>query len=281
MVFVDAIVDAAIDCAKLVPFLFITILVMEWVEHSAGDRFAVAIEKAGRFGPVAGAALGIVPQCGFSAACAHLFNGGLVSAGTLAAVFLSTSDEALPILLANPAGFSAVWKLVLVKLIVAVPGGLLLDAIWPIGRQRAAYESHEHPHVCSADEQPTHIFVAALKRTGSILLFLFLVTLTLNIVIKFIGYDRLAAGLLPGFFQPFLAALIGMIPNCAASVLLTQLYLDGMLTFGSAVAGLCTAAGVGLLVLLKGDRGALTYLKVLGFVAAVAVLAGTVLQLLA
>ncbi len=282
MEILDCLLDALLDCAKLAPFLLITIFVMEFVEHRAADKFALALQRAGRFGAPLGAALGLVPQCGFSAACAHLFNGGFVTAGTVAAVFLSTSDEALPILLSNPAGFSAVWRLIAVKLVVAVAAGVALDLLWPVGKQRNNFMKTEPPHVCECDSHSRFVDIlwAAVRRTLSILLFLFIVTLALNVLIAVIGETRLAALLLPGPFQPLLAAVVGLIPNCAASVMLTQLYLDGMITFGSAVAGLCSASGIGLLVLLRGKRSKLSYLAVLGTVFFAAVLTGTILQLI-
>lgn len=276
----DLLLDAVIDCVKLIPFLLATVFLMEYIEHRAADRFVSAMRKAGRFGPLVGAGLGIVPQCGFSAAVAHLFNGGLVSAGTLAAVFLSTSDEAIPILIATPSGLPAVWKLIAAKLTVAVVFGFLVDLIWPVARQQAEYTETEEEHVCQSDHKLIHILFAALKRTGAILFFLFVITLALNIVIAAIGEAKLASFLLPGIFQPFLAGLIGLIPNCAASVLLTQLYLDGMIPFGSAIAGLLTASGIGLLVLLKGKRRLKTYLAIIACVYASAVLVGTLLLLI-
>ena len=279
---VELLLDALLDTLKLAPFLLLTILLMEWLEHRAASRFTSALQKAGRFGAPVGALLGLVPQCGFSAASAHLFNGGLLSAGTLAAVFLSTSDEALPILLSNPGGLAAVWRLILAKLIVAIFAGVLLDLVWSVKRQNEAYIKSEQPHVCECAHDATfaEILWAAFQRTLSILLFVFLVTLALNALIALIGEARLAALMLPGPFQPMLSATIGFIPNCAASVLMTQLYLDGMITFGSAVAGLCTASGVGLLVLLRGKRGWRTYACVLGAVYLAAVLAGMLLQVL-
>ncbi len=282
MDFLELLLDALLDTLKLAPFLLLTILLMEWLEHRAAERFTSALQKAGRFGAPVGALLGLVPQCGFSAASAHLFNGGLLSAGTLAAVFLSTSDEALPVLLSNPGGLPAVWRLILAKLAVAVLAGVLLDLIWPVKRQNEAYARAEQPHVCECEHNATfcEILWAAFQRTLSILLFVFFVTFALNVLIALIGQERLAALMLPGPFQPMLSAVIGFIPNCAASVLMTQLYLDGMITFGSAVAGLCTASGVGLLVLLRGRRGWKTYARVLGTVYLAAVLAGTLLQLL-
>ncbi len=277
-IFLDALLDAVIDCLKLVPFLLLTIFLMEYIEHRTADRFERVMQRAGRFGPVVGSVLGMIPQCGFSAACAQLFNGGLVTAGTLAAVFLSTSDEAIPILIANPSGIPVLWKLLAVKIIVALAAGFCLDVFWPIRRQEAAYAITETPHQCSSDSKLRNIIWAAVKRTLSILFFLFLVTLILNLLIAFIGEKRLATLMMPGFFQPIIAALIGFIPNCAASVLITQLYLDDMISFGSAAAGLCTAAGIGLIVLLRGKRGfkACAFVLITVFVAAV--LCGLLLQ---
>ena len=277
---IEILTDAGLDCLKLLPFLFVTIFLMEYIEHRAEDRFIRTIQNSGRFGPLFGAALGIVPQCGFSAACAELFNGGLVTAGTLVAVFLSTSDEAVPILLADPSGWRDVLRLILVKFLIAVVAGFVLDAVWSIGRQQKDYIEHSEPHVCESDEKIGHILKAAAKRTLEILLYLFLFTLAIAVLIHFIGEDRLASLLLPGPLQPVIAAVIGLIPNCAASVLLTRLYLQGMISFGAAVAGLCSAAGIGMLVLLKGKRRAGIYGIVIGTTFGVAVISGMLLQLI-
>ncbi len=277
----DLILDAVLDCVNILPFLFVTVLLMEYIEHRAGDRFTLSIQKAGRFGPSVGALLGIVPQCGFSAACAHLFNGGLVSAGTVVAVFLSTSDEALPILISDRSDFASVGKLILIKLIIACLFGFLTDLLWPVSRQRQNFESAHIQHSCSCTEKAgwKDILFAALQHTASIIGFLFLVTLLLNILIFWIGEERFSAFLLPGPFQPVLSAMIGLIPNCAASVLLTKLYLSGMITLGSAVSGLASAAGIGFLVLLRGKRKPADYLRVFCMVFLSAVLSGIVIQL--
>jgi len=273
---------ALLDCVHLVPFLLLTVFLMEYLEHRAGDRLVSTVRRAGRFGPALGAALGCIPQCGFSAACAHLFNGGLVSAGTLVAIFLSTSDEALPILLSHTDRIDAITPLLLIKIAVALIAGFLLDVIWSRSRQQAAYAANAQEHDCECTEESAigRIVLEAIKRTLSILLFLVLFSFILGILIEAIGEEQLAACLLPGPFQPLLAGLVGFIPNCASSVLLTQLYLDGMISFGSAVAGLCTASGVGLLVLLRGKRRAKEYAVVLGSIYAAAVIAGLLLQLI-
>lgn len=279
--FLHILIHSVEDCLPLLPFLFLTVFLMEYIEHRAAERFVLSIRRAGRFGPLLGAGLGCVPQCGFSAACAELFNGGLVSAGTVAAVFLSTSDEAVPILLANPNGFREVVRLLGAKLIIAVLFGFLLDLVWSVQKQQAAFSDAHIEHDCKSDSQMENIFLAAAIRTGEIFLFLFLFTFAIAFLIEWIGRDALAALLLPGALQPMIAAVIGLIPNCAASVLLTQLYLDGMISFGAAVAGLCSSAGVGMLVLLRGKRRMADYILLLGTVLCAAIVSGLFLQFIA
>lgn len=277
----DVLLDALIDCAKLTPFLLATVFLMEYLEHRAADKLVGAVRRAGRFGPLLGAAAGCIPQCGFSAACAQLFNGGFVSAGTLVAVFLATSDEALPILLGHPDALDTALLLLAVKAALGVAAGYAVDALWRRDRQQAALqlEAGEHRCECRQGAPLGRILLEAVRRTLSILLFLFIFSAMLGLLIEGVGRERLASFLLPGPFQPLLAALFGFIPNCAASVLLTQLYLDGMISFGSAVAGLGTAAGVGLLVLLRSRHRARTYAIVLGGTYAAAALCGMLLQL--
>ncbi len=277
----DVLLDALIDCAKLTPFLLVTVFLMEYLEHRAADKLVGAVRRAGRFGPLLGAAAGCIPQCGFSSACAQLFNGGFVSAGTLVAVFLATSDEALPILLGHPDALDTALLLLAVKAALGVAAGYAVDALWRRDRQQAALqlEAGEHRCECRQGAPLGRILLEAVRRTLSILLFLFIFSAMLGLLIEGVGRERLASFLLPGPFQPLLAALFGFIPNCAASVLLTQLYLDGMISFGSAVAGLGTAAGVGLLVLLRSRHRARTYAIVLGGTYAAAALCGMLLQL--
>ena len=277
----DVLLDALIACAKLTPFLLVPVFLMEYLEHRAADKLVGAVRRAGRFGPLLGAAAGCIPQCGFSAACAQLFNGGFVSAGTLVAVFLATSDEALPILLGHPDALDTALLLLAVKAALGVAAGYAVDALWRRDRQQAALqlEAGEHRCECRQGAPLGRILLEAVRRTLSILLFLFIFSAMLGLLIEGVGRERLASFLLPGPFQPLLAALFGFIPNCAASVLLTQLYLDGMISFGSAVAGLGTAAGVGLLVLLRSRHRARTYAIVLGGTYAAAALCGMLLQL--
>ena len=275
-------IHAAEECLKIVPFLYLTLVLIEWLEHRSSHNFERLIARAGRLGPAVGSLLGCVPQCGFSAACATLFNSGLISAGTLLAVFLSTSDEALPILLANPAHWKRIVPLLLTKVIIALLFGMLLDFIWHPKAQLEAHRRTAQPHRCSCHGNHSlgSMLLAAARRMLSILAFLFVLTFLLHTSIEAVGKDAIAALLLPGFFQPLLTAIFGLIPNCATSVLLTQLYLEGFISFGSVVAGLSTAAGIGLLILLRGHPSKRTVLTLLGALYAAAALSGMILQLL-
>ncbi len=281
----DVFLDALLDCLRDLPFLFAAFLLLEAVEHHASEKMNRALAGAGGFGPLAGALLGCVPQCGFSIMAANLYTGGVITLGTLLAVFLSTSDEALVILLSNPSYVKDVGLLLVTKVIIGVIAGYLV-----MGAERAVRRKYHQPakdigHLCGhcgCQEQGEGILKPALRHTGEVILFLFLFTFVLNLLLEGIGMERLSRLLLADtVFQPFLAALIGLIPNCAASVILTQLYIDGVISFGSAIAGLCSSAGLGLLVLFRVNKNRKEDLFITGLLLAISVTAGIILQLLA
>ena len=255
MKILDAIWDGTLDTLKLIPFLFITYLVMEWVEHRTSDHTQTAIRKAGRLGPLVGGILGVIPQCGFSAAAASLYAGKVITAGTLIAVFLSTSDEMLPILLSERAGIGFITKVLIVKALYGVIAGFLVDFLFrKLNERRIGVGIHgictqEHCH-CEKG-----IVRSALKHTVSITFFILLISIALNILLAVVGTENLSNLVLN---QPVigevLAGLIGLIPNCAASIALTQLYLEGVMSAGAMVSGLMVGAGVGLLVLFRTNR---------------------------
>ncbi len=237
------------DALRMLPVLFGAYLLLEYVEHRTANRLTRALTRS-HSGPVWGALFGCVPQCGFSVAAASLYDGGLITTGTLLAVFLSTSDEALPVLLAYPGGAPLAVRLVAVKLTVGVLSGLLIDLFFKRSRMPVR-KLHED---CAHTERPGGILRAALRRTGEVFFLLFAVMLALNLVLSYLGEERLASLLLTGsLLQPFVAGLLGLIPSCAASVLLSKLLFDGSLSFGAAVAGLCTSAGMGLVTLFRGN----------------------------
>ena len=272
------------DTLYLIPFLFVTYLAMEWLEHKAGDKAEEAVRRAGAAGPVVGALVGIVPQCGFSAAAATLWAGRVITLGTLFAVFLSTSDEMLPIFLAEQVAPMTILKIMGVKLMIGMVMGFVVDAAIRLARRdREKLRIHElcerdHCHCnddCEAceqqpelaydfehDEEHEHhheggsILRSALKHTVQVTVFIFIITLVLDGALELVGEDALAAFLGSNPVLSVLgSALVGLIPNCAASVVIAQLYVEGALGAGAMMAGLLVSAGVGLLVLFRTNRG--------------------------
>jgi len=250
-----------LEFLPVVAFLFLAFLLMEWMEHRMGDRTGRAIRRAGRFAPAVGALLGAVPQCGFSAAAAGLYAGRVISLGTLFAVFLSTSDEMVAIALTHViSGEIPVWHLlrvVGVKILIGCAVGFVVDLIFRRGRA-AAGDAHDHiEEMCEHDGCGCGrgILRSALHHTLEVGGFILLVSLALNVAVHLIGEDRIAAFLMSrGFLTCFLAGLVGLIPNCAASCVVTELYLGGALTTGGLYAGLLTGAGVGTLTLFRVNR---------------------------
>ena len=300
----DALLDAILDTAKLIPFLFITYMGMEYLEHKAEKHTTGMLEKAGHFGPLIGAVVGILPQCGFSAAASSLFAGGVISVGTLIAVFLSTSDEMLPIFISEGVHPATMLRILATKAILGLISGFLLDVFMRHGRHTKAPEKHihdlcvhehcdcneeeelhtevahtheanadDHAHRHVAEEHHSHehasvhahaghhhhhqkgfmgIAMPALHHTIQITGFIFFITLIITLLVEGIGAEAIGH-FLSGkpIVGVFLAGVVGLIPNCAASVSITQLYLMGILNAGQMMAGLLVGAGVGLLVLFR------------------------------
>lgn len=272
----DALLDAVIDTLRILPFLFIAFLLLEAIEHYSNQYSNRILSGLGKMGPLAGAVLGCIPQCGFSAAAANLYAGGLITLGTLLAVFLSTSDEAVLILLAHPGNGKAVGTLLLWKVIIGIAAGFLIDILFRNRKEEKHIE--EMCRTCGCHDAKG-IFRPALRHTFRLSAWLFVFTLCLNLILAFVGIERLA-GLLgkDTMLQPFLTALLGMIPNCAASVLITELYLAGGLSFGSAIAGLSAGAGVGLAVLFRSNHSLRENLRILLLLYGCAVIAGLLLH---
>lgn len=252
----DVITDTLLDALKLLPFLFVTYFVMEYIEHKAGDKAEQIIQKAGRFGPFLGSMLGIFPQCGFSAAASNLYAGRIITLGTLISIFLSTSDEMLPIFISEQVPVVTILKILGVKVLIGMAAGFAIDLV--IRKKLSVKQEHEHLKIEEmCNHQHCHcaegkILKSAFSHTMQIFFFIIVISFVLNLLIGIIGEDSLA-GILSGkpILGPLLSGIVGLIPNCAASVILTQLYLEGLLSAGSMIAGLLVGAGVGLLVLFK------------------------------
>ena len=258
-IIMESLLDTLKDTLTLVPFLFITYLVMEWLERRTEDQSVALLSRIGKLGPVVGAGVGIIPQCGFSAAAASLYSGGVISVGTLLAVFLSTSDEMVPIFISEAVSPSVIGKILLTKFLCAMITGLAADFI--IRVVHYTFRTHKHIHdlceqdECGCEDEEGGIIHSALVHTVKVTVFIFFISLVISLLIGFIGADAIAA-FLTGIpvLGVFLSGLIGLIPNCAASVVITQLYLQGMLTPGQLLAGLLVSAGVGILVLVRTNR---------------------------
>lgn len=274
----DIILDSIIDSVKLIPFLFLTYLVMEYLEHKAGDRMQAAIRGAGRSGPVIGGVLGIFPQCGFSTAASNLYAGRIITMGTLIAVFLSTSDEMLPIMISENVGLQVIGRILAVKVVVAVLVGFAVDCIMRRGDKDMQIGHLCEQHHCHCENG---IWKSALHHTAEIFIYILLISLVLNLLIAWIGEDVLSGVILNRpVIGTMIAALIGFIPNCAASVVITQLYLGGMLSAGSMIAGLLSGTGVGFLVLLRVNDDQRENLGLACLLYVTGVLAGIVIELL-
>lgn len=252
---IDIIRDTLLDAIKILPFLFLAYLVMEYIEHKTSDQLEGVIRRSGRFGPLAGSLLGAFPQCGFSAAAANLYTGRIITIGTLIAIFLSTSDEMLPILISEQVDIGVIIKILGLKVLIGVLAGMVIDAI--VKKKGNKEQELRIEHMCEQEHcncGSRGILRSAVNHTLKILFFIIIISFTLNLLLAFIGEDVLA-----GFIQnkpvlgPVLAGLVGLIPNCAASVVITRLYLEGVLGLGAMMSGLLAGAGIGMLVLFKAN----------------------------
>lgn len=284
----DVLLDAGIDSLKMLPFLVAAFFFMEWTEKYSGDYVNRILTKVGHAGPLVGALLGCIPQCGFSVVAANLFAGGILTPGTLLAVFLATSDEAVLILLGNPGYAKNILSLLAVKVLIGTVAGYLIDFLVhtrhnheeDMERICSDCGCHQHDHSHEHGELGD-VFLAALHHTIRVLLYIFVFTAILNLAIEVLGIDRLSTLLLGDtILQPLVAALVGMIPNCAASVMLTELYLNQAISFAAVVAGLCTGAGLGLVVLFRMNKNKKENLQIVGLLYAVAAMAGILLEII-
>jgi hypothetical protein len=300
---VNVILDAVKDTLKMVPILFGVYLVLEFVEARWQQRIVDAVERAGHVGPVVAAAGGAIPQCGFSVMASALYTQRLLTMGTIVAVYLATSDEALPILLSKPDKAYVVLPLVGVKVLLAVAGGYFVDAVMHkengrralecLDRQKAEQEAVKiGEQSCSCDGTRAscasketgsidwkEILWSASKRTAQVVLFVLTTSLIIGLLIDRVGQEDLARLFLGHtILQPVLAGLIGLIPNCAASVAITELYVAGTISFGSTVAGLGAAGGMGLIVLFRENHDTKNTLKVVAWLLGISMAAGILIQ---
>ena len=292
----EIIQDTLVDAIKLLPFLFITYLIMEYIEHKMGHKTKHAIKKSGKWGPIIGSVLGAFPQCGFSVSATNLYAGRVITLGTLIAVYLSTSDEMLPIFISEAVSPIIILKILGIKLIVGMIAGILIDFVTHIVKSKIAKnkkddkenieenEEDEIGHICEEDHchcDESGILKSAIHHTLNILLFIVIVTFIINIVVHFVGEETIAGWILnKPVVGPIIASLIGLIPNCAASVIITNMYLENVISLGSMISGLLAGAGVGLAVLFKTNNKIKENIGIVVLLYAIGVISGIVIDLI-
>ena len=273
--------ETLIDTIKLIPFLFVAFLIIEYIEHKITKRSKEKIEHTVKYGPVIGSILGAVPQCGFSVLATNLYATRIITLGTLIAIYLSTSDEMLPILLSQKVNISTIFLILLVKIIIGMLFGIIID--WVLKRKNKIVKSNIkhfcHDEHCHCEKES--ILISAIKHTVNIIIFIFIITFILNSVIYLFGEDNISKIFLKGsIFSPFISSLVGLFPNCASSVMITQLYLSNIIDFASLLSGLLTGSGVALIVLFKTNKNLKENITILVLLYTIGVTVGIISEIL-
>ena len=270
----EIIEETLIDAIKLLPFLFITYLIMEYIEHKMGHKTKHAIKKSGKWGPIIGSILGVFPQCGFSVSATNLYAGRVITLGTLIAVYLSTSDEMLPIFISEAVSPIIILKILGIKLVIGMIAGIIIDLIVHIinnkiiNKQNSKEmveenEEDEIGHIC--EEEHCHCNESGILKSS----------------IHFVGEDTIASWILnKPVIGPLITSLIGLIPNCAASVIITNMYLENVISLGSMISGLLTGAGVGLAVLFKTNNKIKENIGIIFLLYAIGAISGIIIDLI-
>lgn len=275
---IDCITDGLIDTLKLLPYLLITFIILEFVEHKLSKRNQRLLEKNKKIGPLLGGVLGALPQCGFSSMAANLFSAKVITMGTIIAVFLSTSDEMLPIMLSEKADIKLILGIVGFKVIVGIIIGFIIDLVYKKKEVKEEIkELCEHDH---CDCKHKNIIVASIIHTLQIGLFILIANLLINIIIYKVGEDTVSSILLSNnLLTYFASSLIGLIPNCAGSVIITELYLSNLITLGTMLAGLLTGSGLGILLLFKTNKNMKENISILSIIYIIGVIIGILIDI--
>lgn len=272
----DVILDTLLDVIKLLPFLFVSFLILELLEHKMNNKLKNIISSSGKFGPLIGSLFGAIPQCGFSVLATNFYVTRIISMGTLIAIYLSTSDEMLPILIANNAPITEIGKIIAIKVLVGIVIGFLIDLL-------IKKKSNEHFDICEDEHCDCNhsLIKSTFKHTFKTLLFIAIITLIINTIFYYLDESIIKDLFVSNFIiTSFIAPLFGLIPNCASSIILTELYLNGILTLGSSIGGLLTGSGVATLVLFKNNKNLKENILIVSIIYTVGVIAGIVLNLL-
>lgn len=273
----DVILDTLIDALKLLPFLFITFLIMELIEHKYSEKLSKKLAKVNKVGPVLGSLLGIIPQCGISASATNLYITRVISIGTLISVYLSTSDEMLPVLISENANLSVILKLLLIKFICGIFFGFIIDFL---------FNKKKKEHIkdfCEIEECDCEhgILKSSIIHTLKTFIYILIITFTLNLIITYFGesfMEKLLVSKNP--FGIIITSLVGLVPNCSTSILLTELYIKGFLSVGKLLSGLLVNAGIGLLILFRYNKAKKENIKIIAILLVIGILVGVIFDLL-
>ncbi len=272
----EVVYETIVDSLKLLPFLFLAFLLLEYFEHKLNKNNKNIIRKAGKIGPLIGSILGVFPQCGFSVAATNLYATRIISLGTLISIYLATSDEMLPILISAKAELSLIFTIIIIKLIVGVIAGFIIDFF--IRKEPQENFDLCHDHHCDCNHG---IIKSTIKHTLDIFVFILIISFILNIGFLYLGEETIKKLLLQkSIFGPFIASIIGLIPNCGSSVLITQLYLNHTISFASMISGLLTGSGTAILVLFKVNKKLSENIKIISMIYFIGVFVGMFLYIL-
>jgi len=277
-IMLDVLKDSLLDLLKIVPFLFVAFLILEYIEHKMSKKNEMILVNNKKIGPIVGGVLGAFPQCGFSAMATKLFSSRVITLGTLIAVYLSTSDEMLPIMISEKVNILLLLKIIGFKVLVGIFIGLIVDLIYRNKDKETIKELCEHDH-CSCEHDG--IIISSIKHTLKIGLFILFANLLINIIIFNVGEENVSNLLMQGnVLTYFLSSIVGLIPNCAGSVIITELYLSNMISLGTLFAGLLTGSGLGILLLFRTNKNLKENIIVLSIIYFVGVIVGIIVDLI-
>ena len=278
----DVVLDTLVDGVKLLPFLFLTYLAMEYIEHKTTAKTKNTIKKSGKLGPLVGGILGAFPQCGFSTAGSNLYAGRVITLGTLISIYLSTSDEMLPVFLSEKVPMTTILSMIAVKAVIGMVAGFIIDFVIRIRKSSQEQDfTSKIGHICDHDHChcDKSIVKSALNHTLTIFAFILVISFLLNTAVFFVGEDSIAGIILDRpVLGSILSGIVGLIPNCAASVVITQLYVEGVISIGATMSGLLVGAGAGLIVLFKENRDIKENIKIVALLYAIGFACGIIID---
>ncbi len=275
----EIILDTLIDALKLLPFLFLAFFIIELLEHKLSNKTESIIKKSGKYGPLLGSILGAFPQCGFSVLATNLYITRIISLGTLISIYLSTSDEMLPILISHKTNFLSILLILLIKIFIGMLSGFIIDFIIRKNKQDKINYKLCNDDNCDCEESGP--FKSSLIHTFKTIIFIIIISFILNIIMEYKGAEFLEKLFLKdSLISPFISSIVGLIPNCSASVLLTELYINNAISFGSLISGLLTGSGVAILVLFKNNHNLKESFKILIIIYLIGSISGFIINLI-